>query len=58
MGRVGNMGRMGKREYHLSARPCRAQGSDNEDYRTTLYPALPALPNPTHSTHKSHDLKN
>ena len=31
MGSVGRMGRMGKREHHLSAQLCRALGSDNPD---------------------------
>ena len=36
MGSVGKMGRVGKRDHHLSARQCGALGSDNADYRTTL----------------------
>ena len=35
MGSVGRMGRVGKREHHLSAQQCRAHGSDNADKRTT-----------------------
>ena len=36
MGRVGRMGRVGKREHHLSARQCGALGSNNADYCTTV----------------------
>ena len=31
MGSVGKMGRVGKREHHLTARLCKALGSDNAD---------------------------
>ena len=56
MGSVGRMGRVGKREHHLTVRLCKALGSDNADQRTTYYPFYPLLPNITHFTHKSHDL--
>ena len=35
------LGSMGKREHHLTAWQCGAQGSVNADYRTALLPILP-----------------
>ena len=43
MGSVGKMGRVGKRDHHLTARQCGALGSDNADYRTTYYPFYPQI---------------
>ena len=44
VGRVGRMGSVGKREHHLTARLCKALGSDNADKRTTSYPYYPFYP--------------
>ena len=53
MGSVGKMGRVGKREHHLTVRLCKAFGSDNADYRTTYYPFYPQIARHSPLTKKS-----